>query len=65
MESGTVGTGVMNHSSLSGRLMDDPGFGGCQENTTYLHSANRKIWWWRDKGLGLFLRAPSLNSSER
>ena len=28
-------SGVMNHTSLSVSLMDNSGFGGCHENTSY------------------------------
>ena len=37
LDSGTVQTfsGVKNHAAISGSLMDEPGFGGCEENATY------------------------------
>lgn len=34
--SGNVLSGVMNHTAPSGNLIDESGFGGCQENSTYL-----------------------------
>ncbi|CAI9598513.1 unnamed protein product [Staurois parvus] len=34
--SGDVFSGVINHASLTGNLMDMSGFGGCQENGTCL-----------------------------
>ncbi|CAI9597791.1 unnamed protein product [Staurois parvus] len=34
--SGDMFSGVTNHASLSGSLMDVSGFGGCQENSTCL-----------------------------
>ena len=33
---GNAFSGVMNHASPSGNLMDESGFGGCQENATCL-----------------------------
>jgi len=33
--SGNMFFGVMNHASLSGSLMDESGFGGCQENVNF------------------------------
>ena len=34
--SGNLFRGVTNHAALSGSLMDESGFGQCQENVTYL-----------------------------
>ena len=50
---GNVFTGVINHILLFGSPIDKPGVGRYQENITYW-SANNKVWWRRDKDLGLF-----------
>jgi len=58
----------MNHASPSGNLMDKSGYGGCQENGTYLTALCKcKVWWRGDYGVGLFFRswALPLSSSER
>ena len=53
LSSGNASSGVMNHASPSGSVMDESGFGGCQENTTFPNAiANCKVWWRRNNGLG-------------
>ena len=43
--SGNAFSLVMNHVSPSGSLMNESGFGGCQENTTCPNaSADCKVW---------------------
>ena len=65
--SGNAFSGV-NHASTSGCPMNESGFGGCQENAipAPMHSANCKVWWRRNNGLGLFFMvwARPLRSSE-
>uniref|UniRef100_A0A0E9WC53 Uncharacterized protein n=1 Tax=Anguilla anguilla TaxID=7936 RepID=A0A0E9WC53_ANGAN len=45
----------MNNASLSGSLMDESGFGGMHSaNCIGPNSANCKVWWKRNNGLGMF-----------
>ena len=64
--SGNVFSGVMNHTSPSGSLTDESGFGGCQETPCIVHRAKCKVWWRRNNGLEQFfmVRARPLSSSE-
>lgn len=50
--SGNIFSGMVNHTSLSGSLIDEAGFGRCQENVG-MQSANSNVWWRRDNSLGL------------
>ena len=56
--------GQVNHDSSSGSSNDKSGFGGYQKNA--VHSADCKVWWRTNNGLGLFFRvwARPLSSSE-
>lgn len=59
--SGNTFAGVMNQASLSGSLMDESGFADARRAApTGMHSANCKVWWRRDNGLGLFFRVLDL-----
>ena len=65
--SGNTFSGVVNHASPSGSLMDEFGFGGCQENATCPNAlCYCKVCWRKNNGLGLFfmVRARPLSSSE-
>ena len=69
--SGNAFSGVMNDASPSGSPMDKSGFGRCLADARRtlpapIHSANCKVRWGRNNGLGLFfmVRARPLSSSE-
>lgn len=46
--------GVMNHTSVSGILINDPGFGKCQENVACHTTLCQLCCWRRDNAMGLF-----------
>lgn len=55
--SGSTLSGVTNRTSPSGSLMDESGFGSCQEDRTEgLQCAKCKVWWRGDYGVGLFFQ---------
>ncbi len=48
-------SGVMNHAFPSGNLMDESGFGSCQETVhSGLHCVECGIWWMMNYGVFLF-----------